>query len=90
MHAKDTTMTPLEKVEALFDELVRHYGASDDREIRAAAKILLVGLAKFKEHGGQNWSALLDDYVSILKHDPEKFKRVLQSNRGANSRKFFA
>ena len=39
-------MTPLEKVEALYDELVAHYGAGEDKEIRAAAKLLLVALAK--------------------------------------------
>lgn len=74
-------MTPLEKVEALFVELVNHYGDGEDREIRAAAKILLVALAKLKEHGGPNWKGLLDAYVQILKDDPEKFDRILQSNR---------
>ncbi len=45
-------MTPLEKVEAFYVELLEYYGDGDEREIRAAAKLLLVALAKFKEHGG--------------------------------------
>ena len=66
-------MTPLEKVEALYDELVTHYGEGEDRDIRAAAKLLLVALAKFKEHGGRRGIALVDEYLDLLKHDPEKF-----------------
>ncbi len=74
-------MTPLEKTEALFDELVAHYADGDDREIRAAAKLMLVALAKFKEHGGPRGIHLADEYMSLLKYDPEKFERILQSNR---------
>ena len=74
-------MTPLEKVEALYDELVTHYGEGEDRDIRAAAKLLLVALAKFKEHGGRRGIALVDEYLDLLKHEPEKFERILLSNR---------
>ncbi len=74
-------MTPLEKAEALYDELVTHYGDGEDREIRAAAKLLLVALAKFKAHGGQRGIALADEYLCLLKQDPEKFERIVLSNR---------
>ncbi len=74
-------MTPLEKTEAFFDELVAHYGEGDDREIRAAAKLMLVALAKFKAHGGPGGINMADEYVNLAKYDPEKFERILQSNR---------
>ncbi len=72
---------PIERVEALYAELVQHYGGGDQRELRAAAKILMVALAKFREHGGPQWAALLDEYVDILKQDPRRFQRMLESNR---------
>ena len=75
-------MTPLEKVEALFDELVSHYGGAEDREVRAAAKLLLVALDKFKTHGGANWSGLVDEYVQMATQDAQRFERVLHGNRG--------
>lgn len=73
--------SPIERVEALYADLVAHYGSGDLKELRAAAKILLVALAKFREHGGPQWAALLDEYVDILKHDPQRFQRMLESNR---------
>ena len=75
-------MTPLEKAEALYEELVAHYGEGEDREIRAAAKLLLVALAKFKQHGGPRGIALAEEYLDLLKPDPDKFERILHSNRG--------
>jgi hypothetical protein len=75
------THTPMERVEELFDELVAHYGDGDQRELRAAAKLLLVALSKFRAHGGPRWEDLMDEYVNALKHDPEKFARMLESNR---------
>ncbi len=74
-------MTPLEKTEAFFNELVTHYGEGEDREIRAAAKLMLVALAKFKEYGAAHGIDLADEYLNLLKFDPEKFERVMQSNR---------
>lgn len=76
-----TQKTPLERVEQLYEELVAHYGNGNRRELRAAAKILLVGLAKFREHGGPQWQGLLDEYVDALKHDPDRFERMMESNR---------
>jgi len=72
---------PVERVEALYSQLVAHYGDGDKRELRAAAKILLVALAKFREHGGPQWAELLDEYVQVLKQDPQRFQRMLESNR---------
>jgi hypothetical protein len=79
-----TPQSPTDRVEALFHELVAHYGAGDDRELRAAAKLLLVALAKFRAHGGEHWHTLLDEYVNIVKRDPVRFERMLQSNSGTS------
>jgi hypothetical protein len=69
-------MTPLEKAEALYEELAAHYGEGEDREIRAAAKLLLVALA--------------EEYLDLLKHDPDKFGRILHGNRGRPSGQWLA
>jgi hypothetical protein len=82
--------TPMERVEALYEDLVAHYGHGDKRELRAAAKILLVALAKFREHGGPQWQGLLDEYVDALKHDPARFERMLESNRASSSDELIA
>jgi hypothetical protein len=75
-------MSPLEKVEALFQELVDGYHGGEDAELRAAAKLLLVALPKLKQHGGFGWQALVQDYILMLENDPERFARVLDANRG--------
>ena len=82
MSAKNPS--PTDRVEALYQELVAPYGQGDDRELRAAAKILLVALAKFRAHGGRQWGALLAEYVDIVKHDPERLERMLQSNSSSS------
>jgi hypothetical protein len=82
--------TPMERVEQLYIELVAHYGDGEQRELRAAAKILLVALSKFREHGGTHWQSLLDEYVNALKHDPIKFERMLESNRATSSDQLIA
>ncbi|KAA6184307.1 hypothetical protein F2Q65_12640 [Thiohalocapsa marina] len=82
--------TPMERVERLYADLVLHYGEGDQREIRAAAKILLVALAKFREHGGPQWESLLDEYVNALKQDPARFERMLESNRATASDQLLA
>ena len=56
---------PLRKVEAFYDALLAHYGSGEDREIRAAAKLLLVALDKFRRHGGQYWMSLVNEYITI-------------------------
>lgn len=83
-------MTPLKKVELLYDELVAHYESGEDREIRAASKLLLVALEKFRQHGGIHWPALLDEYVTLAKENPDKFAKVMESQRGKNGQSFFA
>ncbi|WP_319380696.1 hypothetical protein [Thiomicrorhabdus sp.] len=74
--------TPLEKAEALFDELVEWYGDAEKKELRAAAKLLIVSLEKFSIHGGHQWHSLVMEYVNTLKFEPEKFQKIIESNRG--------
>jgi hypothetical protein len=73
--------TPLEKIEYLFDELVTHYEDGADRELRVAAKMLLVALDHLRRHGGPGWSSLAREYLHILENDPEKFDAILRENR---------
>lgn len=77
MHA-----TPLERTETLYAELVNWYGDGSDRELRAAGKLLMVALDRLRAHGGDDWRALVDSYVDILDRDPERFGRMLESQRG--------
>lgn len=75
-------LTPLEKVESLYRELLTWYGDADQKEIRTAAKLLIVALDQFAKHGGHDWDALVMDYIEIQKNNPEKFQRIIESNRG--------
>jgi hypothetical protein len=75
-------MTPLEKVEALYEELVDWYGEGADRETRAASKLLMVALVKLKEHGGFGWQGLVEEHLIMLRNDPERYARMLDANRG--------
>jgi hypothetical protein len=79
-------MTPLEKVEVLYREIVESYHEGDKREIRAASKLLMVALTHLKEHGGFGWQGLLEEYVIMLKNDPERFRNMLDANRGERKR----
>jgi hypothetical protein len=83
-------MTPLNKVEALYEELVAHYGEGEDRELRAAAKLMLVALDKFKAHGGQRGIALADEYLDLLKLDPDKFDRIISTSRNEGETQWLA
>ena len=74
-------MTPLERVEVFYRELVAHYHEAEDAELRAAAKLLLVAIAEFKRYGGADWERLLDEYVEIAKKDPARFERMVRGNR---------
>ncbi|MBK1646192.1 hypothetical protein CKO25_16375 [Thiocapsa imhoffii] len=80
--------TPLEKVEALYEELVDWYEDGSDREIRAASKLLMIGLLKLKVHGGFGWQGLVEDYVLMLKQDPERYAQILEANRGEGKKVF--
>jgi hypothetical protein len=75
-------MTPLEKTEALYEELVAWYEDGDTKELRAASKLLMVALDKLHEHGGRDWETLVESYVDILANDPAQFRRLLDSQRG--------
>lgn len=75
-------LTPLEKVEAFYEELIEWYGDGDKKELRAAAKLLIVALHEFSIHGGPDWHFMVKEYMEILKNDPEKFQKILISNRG--------
>lgn len=75
-------MTPLEKTEAFYADLTRWYAEGDDKEMRAAAKLLMVALQKIEEHGGPHWLATVYEYVNILANDPERYRRMMESQRG--------
>ncbi len=75
-------LTPLEKVESLYSELTEWYGEADKKELRVAAKLLLVALDKFASYGQNDWDQLVMEYVDTLKNNPEKFQRIIESNRG--------
>lgn len=74
-------MTPMEAIESLYETLVGHYGEGDQREVRAAAKLLLVALDKMRLHGGPNWRQLVMEYVDTASDDPERFDQILEKNR---------
>jgi hypothetical protein len=75
-------LTPLEKIESLYNELFEWYGQADKKEQRIAAKLLMVSLDKFSTHEGAGWHRLVMEYIDILQHDPERFQRIIESNRG--------
>ncbi len=75
-------LTPLEKIEALYNELFEWYGDAEKKEQRIAAKLLMVSLDKFAIYEGHNWHKLVMEYVDILQQDPERFQRIIESNRG--------
>nr|WP_320049770.1 hypothetical protein [uncultured Desulfuromonas sp.] len=79
--------TPMEQVEQLCEELRAHYERGDESQLRIAAKLMLVALNQFQQWGGPDWKNLVTEYVDIALNDPEKFERILQSNR-SGSRKF--
>jgi hypothetical protein len=84
--AQEQQMTPLERVEALYEELLAWYCEGSDRETRAASKLLMVALLELKEHGGFGWEGLVEDYLLMLKNDPERYARMLDANRGKHKR----
>ena len=79
--------TPMEQVEQLCKELHAHYERGDESQLRIAAKLMLVALNQFQQWGGPDWKNLVKEYIDIALNDPEKFERILQSNR-SGSRKF--
>lgn len=75
-------MSPLERTEAFYQELVRWYGDGCDREVRAASKLLLVALEKFEQNAGAGWQDVVREYVDILANDPQRYARMLDAQRG--------
>lgn len=75
-------LTPLEKIELLYNELFEWYGDADKKEQRIAAKLLLVSLDRFAACEGDGWHSLVMEYIDILKNDPERFQKIITSNRG--------
>lgn len=75
-------LTPLEKIELLYNELFEWYGDAEKKEQRIAAKLLLVSLDRFAACEGDGWYNLVMEYIDILKNDPEKFHNIIKSNRG--------
>lgn len=75
-------LTPLEKIELLYNELFEWYGDADKKEQRIAAKLLLVSLDRFAACEGDGWYGLVMEYIDILKNDPERFQKIIISNRG--------
>ena len=73
---------PLRKAEAFYDKLLAHHGPGKDRDIHAAAKLLLVALDKFRRHGGQEWMSLVTEYITMIKENPEKFDLMMKCQRG--------
>jgi len=74
----------MEQIETKYEELLTQYGNSEDRELRVAAKLLLVALDRFRRHGGSEWSRLVQEYINIATYDTGKFERILQANRSSN------
>ncbi|ASJ70966.1 hypothetical protein [Granulosicoccus antarcticus] len=78
-------LSPTERADALYLDLCKHYEGGSDKEVRAAAKLLLVALARLREHGGAHWDVTLDAYVKIAKSRPDKLAAILQ--QGNSSRR---
>jgi hypothetical protein len=74
-------MTPLDKVEILYKDLVYSYAEGNDKEIRAASKLLMVALAELKRHAGPQWQEIVEEYAQILAENPPKYEKMLASNR---------
>lgn len=80
--SSSSRQSPTERVDALYLDLCRHYEGDKNKEVRAAAKLLLVALVRLREHGGENWDLTLDAYVDIAKRRPDKLARILHGTSG--------
>lgn len=72
---------PLQQVDHLYSQLVAHYGDGEDGRIRAASKLLIVALEKFKRHGGPDWLRLVNEYLALAVENPGKFDRIIRCQR---------
>ena len=66
-------MTPLERTEALYEELLRWYGDGADKEMRAASKLLMVALDRLRTYGGDDWRTLVYSYIDTLEKTSTNF-----------------
>lgn len=75
-------MTPLDKVEVLYQHLVQQsYEGAKDAEVRAASKLLMVALYSLKEHEGKGWRSIVGEYMQILEDDAQRFEQFMNYNR---------
>lgn len=79
-------MTPLDRAEACYRDLVAHYDEGDNAHVRAATKMLMVSIERLQRHGGADWAEVAEDYLRIARDDPERFLRILKANRGGSGR----
>ena len=74
-------ISPIERVEQLYLDLVAHYAGGEQREARAAAKLLIIALARLAEHRPDDWEKLVDEYVEIVRDQPGELERILDGGR---------
>ena len=74
-------MTPLDKVELLYQHLVQSYDGAKDAEVRAASKLLMVALHSLKENESENWYGVVKEYIDILQDEPTRFEQFMNCNR---------
>ena len=79
-------LSPVERVEVLYQALVDHYGEGDERELRAATKLLMVALEKIAAFGGPGAMSLIDEYVDMVRHEPERLAGILELQRRSGIR----
>lgn len=77
--------SPLERVEYCHAELVAHYANGEEPELRAAAKLLLVALDKFRCYGGHNWDQRVEEYLIMARDEPDKLDAILAGNRSVKA-----
>lgn len=77
--------SPIERVEQLYLDLVAHYAGGEQREARAAVKLLTVALARLAEHRPNDWERLVGEYVEIVRDQPGELERILDGGRSRKS-----
>ena len=75
------TASPIERVESLYLDLVAHYADGEQRETRAAAKLLIIALARLAEHRPDDWERIVGEYAEIVRDQPRELERILDGGR---------